>query len=128
MYGANYGYGARPMGNRGYGVDVNRDGVVDYRVKPGVGVDVNGDGIADYRTPTRVQPGPGMGMQYGARPMGNRGYGVDVNRDGVVDYRVKPGVGVDVNGDGIADYRTPTRVQPGPGMGMQMGGYRGYGY
>ena len=127
MYGANYGMG-RPMGNRGYGVDVNRDGVVDYRVKPGVGVDVNGDGIPDYRTGAKVQPGPGMGMQYGmGRPMGNRGYGVDVNRDGVVDYRVKPGVGVDVNGDGIPDYRTGAKVQPGPGMGMQ-GGYRRYGY
>ena len=128
MYGANYGYG-RPMGNRGgYGVDVNRDGIIDYKVKPGVAVDVNGDGIADYRTGPRVQPGPGMGMQYG-RPMGNKGgYGVDVNRDGVVDYRVKPGVGVDVNGDGIPDYRTGPRVQPGPGMGMQMGGYKRYGY
>ena len=72
-----YGYGrpmqpgyrpapAMPMGGMrqpGYGVDVNRDGIIDYIVKPGVGVDVNGDGIADYRTPTRIQPGPGMAMR-----------------------------------------------------------------
>ena len=129
MYGQ--GYGRPPMGNRGYGVDVNGDGIADYRVKPGVGVDVNGDGIADYRTGQRIQPGPGMGMGYGAPHMGapmygNRGYGVDVNRDGIPDYRVKPGVGVDVNGDGIADYRTGPRIQPGPGMGMgpHYGGYR----
>ena len=103
MYSGGYGYGRPPMGVPGRGV----------------GVDVNGDGIADYRVPR----GPGMGMA----PMGGRGYGVDVNRDGIPDYRVKPGVGVDVNGDGIADYRTGPRVQPGPGMGMGMG-YRPYGY
>ena len=63
MYGGGYGMGGRPMGGpHGYGVDVNRDGIPDYRVKPGVAVDVNGDGYADYRTGPRVQPGPGMGM------------------------------------------------------------------
>ena len=56
----------RPMGGRSYGVDVNRDGIPDYRVKPGVAVDVNGDGIADVRTgPAGVMPGPGMYMGYG---------------------------------------------------------------
>ena len=103
------------MGGRSYGVDVNRDGIPDYRVKPGVAVDVNGDGIADYRTADRIQPGPGMHM--GGRPMGppmyghpgGRSYGVDVNGDGIPDYRVRPGVG----------------VQPGPGMHS---GYGGYGY
>ena len=69
MYGYGYGrpaYG--PVGGRGYGVDVNGDGVVDYNVRPGVGVDVNGDGIADYRTGPTVTPGPGMayGGAYGA--------------------------------------------------------------
>ena len=124
MYGYG-GYGA-PRGGRGYGVDVNGDGIADYRVRPGVGVDVNGDGIADYRTPTTITSGPGMGYGgYGA-PRGGRGYGVDVNGDGIADYRVKPGVGVDVNGDGIADYRTGSRVVPGPGMGMGGYGYRGY--
>ena len=53
MYGG-YGYG-----QRGYGVDVNGDGVTDYRVRPGVGVDVNGDGFTDYRTGPTVTPGPG---------------------------------------------------------------------
>ena len=72
MYGAGYGprqvggYGPRPVGGRGYGVDVNGDGVADYRVRPGVGVDVNGDGIADYRTGPTVTRGPGMGVGYGA--------------------------------------------------------------
>ena len=130
-----YGYGRPPMGNRGYGVDVNGDGIADYRVKPGVGVDVNGDGIADYRTGPQIQPGPGMymgrppmgGGMYGP-PMGNRGYGVDVNGDGIPDYRVKPGVGVDVNGDGIADYRTGPQIQPGPGMYMGGPHYGGYRY
>ena len=103
MYG-NYGYG-RPQG-------VPTGG-------RGVGVDVNGDGIADYRVPR----GPGVGMVQ----MGGRGYGVDVNRDGIPDYKVKPGVGVDINGDGIADYRTGPKVVPGPGMGMARG-YRPYGY
>ena len=109
------------MGGRSYGVDVNRDGIPDYRVKPGVAVDANGDGIADYRTPDRVRPGPGMnmgpGMHIGGRPMGppmygqpgGRSRGVDVNGDGIPDYRVRPGVG----------------VQPGPGMHS---GYGGYGY
>jgi len=63
-----------PMGGMrqpGYGVDVNRDGIVDYRVKPGVAVDVNRDGIPDYRTPTTIQPGPGMARPYG----GYGGYG-----------------------------------------------------
>ena len=108
MYGYGGGYGV-PHGGRGYGVDVNRDGIPDYRVKPGVGVDVNGDGYADYRTPSKVTAGPGMA--YGAaRP----GYGVDVNGDGVADYRVKQGYG-------------GARVVPGPGMGMGGGyGYRGY--
>ena len=67
MYGYG-GYGMPPMGpmpGRGVGIDVNGDGIADYRVKPGVGVDVNGDGIADYRTGPRVVPGPGMGMGYG---------------------------------------------------------------
>jgi hypothetical protein len=97
-----------------------------------VGVDVNGDGIADYRVRQggfggpRIAPGPGMAMGMG---MGQRGYAVDVNRDGIPDYRVKPGVGIDVNGDGIADYRTAPRIQPGPGMAMGRGyGYGGYGY
>ena len=58
------------MGGRSYGVDVNRDGVVDYRVKPGVGIDVNGDGIADYRTGPTVRPGPGMAYGAGYRPHG----------------------------------------------------------
>ena len=103
MYGGGYGApGYRPMGGRTVGVDVNGDGIADYRVKQGYGA-------------PRVQPG-----------MGQRGYGVDINRDGIPDYRVKPGVGVDVNGDGIADYRTGPRVQPGPGMAMGRGGY-GYG-
>ena len=71
MYGAGYGprqvggYGPRPVGGRGYGVDVNGDGIADYRVRPGVGVDVNGDGIADYRTGPTVTRGPGMGVGYG---------------------------------------------------------------
>lgn len=111
MYGGGYGMGAgyRPMGGRSVGVDVNGDGIADYRVRQG------GYGGA------RVAPGPGMAMG-----MGQRGYAVDVNRDGIPDYRVKPGVGIDVNGDGIADYRTGPRVQPGPGMAMARGGY-GYG-
>ena len=114
MYGG-YGYGRPPMGGRGVGVDVNGDGIADYRVRQGFGGQV-------------VSPGPGMAMGMGLMgpPMGGRGYGVDVNGDGITDYRVKPGVGVDVNGDGIADYRTGPRVQPGPGM--MMGGYRPYGY
>ena len=61
-YGPHYGapaYG--PPHGRGYGVDVNGDGIPDYRVKPGRLVDVNGDGIPDYRTGPRVVPGPGMG-------------------------------------------------------------------
>ncbi len=62
------GYG---MGGRGVGVDVNGDGVVDYRVNQGVGVDVNGDGIVDYRTPPTVTPGPGAYMP----PGGGYGYG-----------------------------------------------------
>ena len=70
MYGAGYGMG-RPMGQRSYGVDVNRDGIPDYRVKPGVGIDVNGDGIPDYRTAPKVSPGPGMAMGRG----GYGGYG-----------------------------------------------------
>ena len=71
-YGAP-GYGA-PQG-RGYGVDVNRDGIVDYRVQPGKLVDVNRDGIPDYRTAPRVVPGPGVGMPpaYG-RPAYGGGY------------------------------------------------------
>ena len=106
MYGAGYGApGYRPMGGRTVGVDVNGDGIADYRVRQG-----GYGGVA-----------PGMGM-------GQRGYGVDVNRDGVVDYRVKPGVGVDVNGDGIADYRTGPRVQPGPGMAMGRPAYGAPGY
>ena len=74
MYG---GYG-----QRGYGVDVNGDGVADYRVRPGVGVDVNGDGYADYRTGPTVSPGPGAymgqpgyGPAYGAPGYGRPGYG-----------------------------------------------------
>ena len=106
MYGG-YGYGM-PMGRPGYGVDVNGDGIADYRVRPGFGGQV-------------ISPGPGMAMGMGmARP----GYGVDVNGDGITDYRVKPGVGVDVNGDGIADFRTGPTISPGPGM--YMGGYRPY--
>ena len=76
MYG--YGGGMRPMGGpqRGYAVDVNRDGIPDYKVKPGVAVDVNRDGIPDYQTGPRVQPGPGMAM--GGKPGyyggGYRGY------------------------------------------------------
>ena len=103
-YGMQPGYG-RPMGGRTVGVDVNGDGIADYRVKqPGYGA---------------PRPGP--------MPMGQRGYGVDVNRDGIPDYRVKPGVGVDVNGDGIADYRTGAKISPGPGLGVARGGYGGYG-
>ena len=45
-----------------------------YRVKPGVGVDVNGDGIADYRTGARVQPGPGMAMGRGGYGYGGYRY------------------------------------------------------
>ena len=95
------GYGMRP---HGYGVDVNGDGIADYRVKPGVGVDVNGDGYADYRTGPRVVPGPGMGMgapQYG--------------------YGPRPGVGIDVNGDGISDYRTGPRGPAYGGYGPRYG-------
>ena len=48
MYGGGYGMGGRPMGGpHGYGVDVNRDGIPDYRVKPGVPGDVNGDGYVN---------------------------------------------------------------------------------
>ena len=79
MYGG-YGYGRPgygPVGGRGYGVDVNGDGVVDYHVRPGVGVDVNGDGIADYRTGPTVTPGPGMayGGAYGGYGTYGRPYG-----------------------------------------------------
>lgn len=73
MYGG-YGYG-----QRGYGVDVNGDGVADYRVNPGVGVDVNGDGIADYRTGPTISPGPGAympGPHYGPPPAYGPAYGV----------------------------------------------------
>ena len=85
MYGGGYGarpvayggYGPRPVGapvgGRGYGVDVNGDGITDYRVRPGVGVDVNGDGIADYRTGPTVTRGPGMA--YGAPGYGAPAYG-----------------------------------------------------
>ena len=52
----------------GYRVDVNGDGIADYRVKPGRPIDLNGDGIADARTAPRVQPAHGMGM--GAPMMG----------------------------------------------------------
>ena len=68
------------FGGMGYGVDVNGDGITDYRVNPGVGIDVNGDGIADFRTGPTISPGPGafmppMGMGYGyGRPFGY-GYG-----------------------------------------------------
>ena len=68
------------FGAPGYGVDVNGDGIADYRVNPGVGIDVNGDGIADFRTGPTISPGPGafmppMGMGYGyGRPFGY-GYG-----------------------------------------------------
>ena len=59
-----------PIGGRGYGIDVNGDGVADWRVNPGVGVDVDGDGFVDYRTGPRVTPGPGLGhnYNYGYRP------------------------------------------------------------
>ena len=107
MYRGGYGAGYGPVGGRTVGVDVNGDGVADYRVNKG--------GFGGPRA------SPGMGM-------GQRGYGVDVNRDGIADYRVKPGVGVDVNGDGIADYRTGPRVQPGPGMAMGRPGYGAPGY
>ena len=55
MYGQGYGgYGA-PRGGRGYGVDVNGDGIPDYKVKPSYGG-------------ARVVPGPGMGRGgYGYR-------------------------------------------------------------
>ena len=78
MYGG-YGYGYRPpygpVGGRGYGVDVDGDGIVDYNVRPGVGVDVDGDGIVDYRTGPTITPGPGMayGGAY-ARPAYGYGY------------------------------------------------------
>ena len=63
MYGG-YGYGYRPpygpVGGRGYGVDVD------------------GDGIVDYRTGPTVTPGPGLAVSgmygrpygYGYRPYG----------------------------------------------------------
>ena len=77
MYGPGYGapgYGAPAYGapRRGYGVDVNGDGIPDYRVKPGKLVDVNRDGIPDYRTAPRVVPGPGAGMP---PAYGRPGYG-----------------------------------------------------
>ena len=86
MYGGGYGprqvggYG-RPAGGRGYGVDVNGDGIVDYRVRPGVGVDVNGDGIADYRTGPTVTRGPGM-RGYGAPGYVAPGYGAGYGAPG----------------------------------------------
>ena len=68
-YGApGYGVPAYGAPQRGYGVDVNGDGIADYRVKPGRLVDVNRDGIPDYRTAPRVVPGPGMAY-------GRPGYG-----------------------------------------------------
>ena len=79
MYG--YGMWPSPMGypmvGAGCGVDVNGDGITDYRVKPGVGVDVNGDGISDFRTGPRIQPGPGMyiGGMVPGMGMGYGGYG-----------------------------------------------------
>ena len=59
-YGQPYGqpYG-RPMGGRTVGVDVNGDGIADYRVKQGYGA------------------GPAMGM-------GGRSYGVDVNMESLI--------------------------------------------
>ena len=72
MYGYGYGpgFGAPGFGAPGYGVDVNGDGIADYRVNAGVGVDVNGDGIADFRTGPTISPGPGAFM-----PPGGYGYG-----------------------------------------------------
>ena len=68
-----YGYGGYgPMGGRGVGVDVNGDGITDYRVRPGVGVDVNGDGFVDYRTGPTVTPD--RGMMYGGAYGGYRPY------------------------------------------------------
>ena len=54
MYGAGYGAGYGPRGGRTVGVDVNGDGIADYRVRQGG----YGAGVA-----------PGMGM-------GQRGYGL----------------------------------------------------
>ena len=65
MYGYMGGYPPYgPMGGPGYGVDVNGDGVADYRVNPGVGIDVDGDGIADFRIGPTVTPGPGLGYNF----------------------------------------------------------------
>ena len=55
-------YGVPMMGNRGIGIDVNGDGITDYRIRPGVGIDVDGDGIADYRTGPRITPDIGAGF------------------------------------------------------------------
>ena len=73
-YGPGYAPGYGPgFAGPGYGVDVNGDGITDYRVNPGVGVDVDGDGIADYRTGPTISPGPGAFMP--PPPMMGYGYG-----------------------------------------------------
>jgi len=82
---------------------------------PGVGVDVDGDGIADFRTGPGVVGGPMLGAPMVGAPMVG-GYGMGMGM-------MSPGVGIDVNGDGIADVRTgPYGVTPGPGMYMGYGG------
>merc|ERR550514_2261936 len=53
------------------GVDINRDGIPDFRLAPGqtAGVDVNHDGITDY-TVRNATPGfrPGMSMSMPPAP------------------------------------------------------------
>ena len=77
MYG--YGYGIPPM----------------WRL--GVGVDVNGDGISDYRVwicsrSSRIQQLTKEGFKAYPITMGmaQPSYGVDVNGNGITDFRVRP--------------------------------------
>ena len=63
----------------------------------GVGVDINGDGIPDFRIGRFGQVRPDVGMAfmggpigYGYGPMRYGGARVDVNGDGIPDVRIGP--------------------------------------